>query len=118
MLLCVYGAYLFFQLKSHTEMYNKPSEKVEKRRTKVEEGDAIKGIAQIGAGISASMGGKNAQQIPVVQPDDKEEPQLSAWVAVFTLVASTAVVAICAEAMVCKNKSVLQLAPYSVVSTI
>ena len=81
-------------------MYNKPSQKVEKRRTKVEDGDAKKGIAQIGAGLSATMGGHSAQETPVHEPDDTEDPQLSIWVAVFTLGASTAFVAICAEFMV------------------
>ncbi|KMP00605.1 vacuolar calcium ion transporter /H(+) exchanger [Coccidioides immitis RMSCC 3703] len=101
-LLFVYGCYLFFQLKSHTEMYNKPSEKVEKRRGKVESGDAIKGIAQIGAGISASMGGHNAQSVPIQVPDDEdqEEPELHFFVALFTLAASTALVGVCAEALV------------------
>ncbi|EFE29645.1 membrane bound cation transporter, putative [Trichophyton benhamiae CBS 112371] len=101
-LLVVYGAYLFFQLKSHASIFNTPSEKVEKRSKskKVEDGDASKGIAQIGAGFSASMGGQNAQHIPVVVPEEEEEPQLSIYVAVFTLCASTALVALCAEAMV------------------
>ncbi|PGG95717.1 calcium/proton exchanger [Helicocarpus griseus UAMH5409] len=99
-LLAVYGAYLFFQLKSHTEMYNKLSEKVEKRRARVEPGDATRGIAQIGAGISASMGAANAQKIPIAIPEEKEEPQLTVWVALFTLAASTTLVALCAEAMV------------------
>ncbi|KAL7353338.1 vacuolar H+/Ca2+ exchanger [Histoplasma ohiense] len=99
-LLTVYGSYLFFQLKSHTEMYNKPSEKVEKRRGRVGAGDATKGIAQIGAGISATMGGENSQRVPMAIPDEKEEPQLTVWVALFTLAVSTALVALCAEAMV------------------
>jgi Ca2+:H+ antiporter len=46
-LLFVYGCYLFFQLKSHTEIYNRPSPKVEKRRQKISEGDASRGLAQI-----------------------------------------------------------------------
>ncbi|KAK2744191.1 hypothetical protein FQN55_006875 [Onygenales sp. PD_40] len=99
-LLGVYGAYLFFQLKSHTEMYNMPSEKVEKRRGKVGSGDASKGIAQIGAGMSASMGGENAQRVHITEVEEEEVPQLSLWVALFTLAASTALVALCAEAMV------------------
>ncbi|OJD16291.1 calcium/proton exchanger [Emergomyces pasteurianus Ep9510] len=99
-LLAVYGAYLFFQLKSHTEMYNKPSEKVEKRRARIGTGDATKGIAQIGAGISASMGGENSQRVLIAVPDEREEPQLTIWVALFTLAVSTTLVALCAEAMV------------------
>ena len=101
LLLVVYGAYLFFQLKTHTAMYNARSPKVDKRRTKVEGGDATKGIARIGAGISASMGGQAAQENPSREPEGEgEQPQLSKWVALFTLAASTALVAICAEFMV------------------
>ena len=81
-------------------MYNEPSQKVEKRRTKVEAGDAKKGLAQIGAGLSATMGGHGAQQSPVHEEDENEGPQLSIGVAIFTLGASTALVAICAEFMV------------------
>ncbi|KAI9877521.1 MAG: hypothetical protein M1830_003662 [Pleopsidium flavum] len=101
LLLLVYGCYLFFQLKTHSAMYNEPSPKVDKRRTKVEGGDTTKGIAQMGAGLSASMGGHNAQRTPLQEPEDEnEQPQLSIWVAMFTLAASTALVAICAEFMV------------------
>ena len=82
-------------------MYNKPSEKVEKRSKKVAKGDASKGFAQIGAGISASMGGQATQETPVHEPDEEgEQPQLSKWVAIATLAISTALVALCAEYMV------------------
>lgn len=101
LLLVVYGAYLFFQLKTHASMYSSPSPKVDKRRTKVEGGDAKKGIAGAGAGISATMGGAAAQENPSREPEEEgEQPQLSKWVALFTLAASTACVAICAEFMV------------------
>lgn len=54
----------------------------------------------MGANISASMGGSAAQETPMREPEEKEQPQLSKWVALFTLAASTALVAICAEFMV------------------
>lgn len=98
-LLFVYGCYLFFQLKSHTEIYNRPSPKVEKRRQKVSEGDASRGLAQIGK-MTATMGGQNAQQMKIHEEDDEEQPQLSIWVAVLTLAISTTFVALCAEFMV------------------
>lgn len=106
LLLVVYGCYLLFQLKTHTEIYNAPSKKVERRRTKRDPGDTSRGLAKMGAGISASMGGPTTQGNPLRDPeveeeeDDKEEPQLSIWVAMFTLGASTALVAVCAEYMV------------------
>lgn len=106
-LLVVYGCYLFFQLKSHTEIYNAPSPKVEKRRQKVNEGDASRGIAQIGK-MSASMAGEYAQKVELQEPeDDAEEPQLSVTVAVLTLVISTVFVALCAEFMVWPDLFVL-----------
>lgn len=101
LLLVVYGAYLLFQLKTHASMYNAPSPKVEKRNKAVGKGDASKGIAQIGAGMSATAGGQNTQENPVQEAEEEsEQPQLSKWTAIFTLAASTALVAICAEFMV------------------
>ncbi|KJK63557.1 Sodium/calcium exchanger protein [Aspergillus parasiticus SU-1] len=99
-MLVVYGCYLFFQLGSHTEMYNSPSPKVEKRRGKVNDGDTHRGIAQIGK-MTATLAGQNAQQMQLQDPDEEEEePQLSIWVAVLTLAIATALVALCAEYMV------------------
>lgn len=108
LLLLVYAAYLFFQLKTHASMYNAPSIKVEKRRTKVEEGDSIRGLANMGANIAASMGGSVTQETPMREPEEKELPQLSRWVALFTLAASTALVAICAEFMVDSINAITQ----------
>ncbi|KAL4958017.1 Sodium/calcium exchanger protein-domain-containing protein [Aspergillus filifer] len=97
-LLVVYGCYLFFQLHSHTEIYNAPSPKSEKRRVKVEDGDAHRGIAQIGH-MSAALAGAN--QPPIQNLDDEpEEPQLHIYVAFITLAISTTFVALCAEFMV------------------
>ncbi|PLB50371.1 putative sodium/calcium transporter [Aspergillus steynii IBT 23096] len=99
-LLVVYACYLFFQLKSHTEIYNRPSPKVEKRRQKIGGGDASRGIAQIGK-MTATMAGQNAQQMKLQDPDEEpEEPQLSVFVALLTLTISTVLVALCAEFMV------------------
>lgn len=104
-LLVVYGCYLFFQLKSHTDMYNAPSQKSEKIRQTVSEGDASRGIAQIGH-MSAALAGSN--QVPMQNPDDEpEEPQLHTYVALATLVISTVFVALCAEYMVLPQSPVL-----------
>ena len=112
MLLVIYACYLLFQLRTHTEIYNRPSPKVEKRRVKVAEGDASRGIAQIGK-MSATMAGQNAQQMKLQDPDDEEEePQLHLWVAFLTLAVSTALVGVCAEFMV--NGF---MAPYSGICT-
>ncbi|KAJ5674205.1 Vacuolar calcium ion transporter [Penicillium macrosclerotiorum] len=100
LLLIVYGCYLFFQLKSHTDMYNAPSQKVEKRSKS--EGDANRGIAQIGKMTATTMGGRGAaQEVQFHDPEDEDEqPQLTLWVAGLTLCVSTALVAVCAEFMV------------------
>ncbi|KAJ5972558.1 uncharacterized protein N7479_002476 [Penicillium vulpinum] len=101
LLLIVYGCYLFFQLKSHADMYNRPSEKVERRHMKVSEGDASRGIAQIGKMTATPMVGQNADHMQMEDPDDDtEKPQLSVMVAILTLIISTAFVATCAEFMV------------------
>ena len=90
-------------------MYNEPSKKVGKRRTKVGEGDSIRSFANMGAGISASVGGSVTQETPMREPgEEKELPQLSRWVALFTLAASTALVALCAEFMVDSINAITQ----------
>ncbi|KAL9027075.1 MAG: hypothetical protein Q9196_004353, partial [Gyalolechia fulgens] len=100
LLLLVYAAYLIFQLKTHMTMYNAPSPKGVKRHPKVGAGDANRGMAQMGAGISAAMGGANAQETPLREPEEeKEPPQLSLFTALLTLGISTAFVGICAEFM-------------------
>ncbi|KAL9610782.1 MAG: hypothetical protein Q9167_004538 [Letrouitia subvulpina] len=100
LLLVVYAAYLLFQLRTHAEMYNAPSPKGDKRnKAKVEEGDATNRLASMG-GISAAMGGAQVHDTSPIQPEpEKEEPQLSLFVALLTLGIATALVGICAEFM-------------------
>lgn len=101
LLLITYGCYIFFQLKSHVEIYNRPSLKVKRRHRKIGQGDANRGIAQIAEMSAASMGGENAQHVRVQIPDDEpEQPHLTILVALITLGGSTALVAVCAEFMV------------------
>ena len=99
LLLLVYGCYLFFQLKTHASLYNEPSEKVSKRRMKVEEGDTTKNLAGIGGHLTIVGGGQTAH--PELQdPEEKEQPQLSVLTALLTLAISTALVGVCAEYLV------------------
>ncbi|KAJ9483895.1 hypothetical protein VN97_g9494 [Penicillium thymicola] len=101
LLLIVYGCYLFFQLKSHAEIYNRPSEKVERRHAKVGEGDASRGIAQIGKMTATPLVGQSADHMQMEEVEEEtEEPQLSVMTALLTLIISTAFVAVCAEFMV------------------
>ncbi|MCJ1311339.1 hypothetical protein MMC25_005010 [Agyrium rufum] len=98
LLLLVYGCYLFFQLKTHIDIYNEPSQKVAKRRVKVEEGDMNRQLASMGANASA-MAGEDAQASPH-EDEEREEPRLHIWVAIATLGISTVIIALCAEYLV------------------
>ncbi|KAL6710400.1 hypothetical protein ACN47E_009346 [Coniothyrium glycines] len=108
-LLAVYACYLGFQLKTHSAMYNAPSQKVPKRKSgKKEEGEASRGIAAIGAGTAAASGGgvnaealyKNPDQYAEEEEDEFETPSLSVIGALITLAFSTTLVAFCSEFMV------------------
>ncbi|KAI9780271.1 MAG: hypothetical protein M1839_006831 [Geoglossum umbratile] len=98
-LLTVYGCYLFFQLKSHSAMYNEPSPKAEPKRGKVE-GSIKRGVAAIGRDLAGGIGGQNIpEHVPVLE-EEEVLPELSILTAFITLAISTALVAICAEFMV------------------
>ncbi|EED21985.1 conserved hypothetical protein [Talaromyces stipitatus ATCC 10500] len=103
-LLVVYGAYLFFQLKSHAEIYNAPSEKTEKRNKSRAKGDTQKGIiamSALGAGMSSQTAQRDLESRgSQEEEEEKEVPQLHFYVAILTLVISTVLVALCAEYMV------------------
>lgn len=103
-LLIIYAAYLFFQLKSHVTMYTKPSEK-NKSRFSEEQKDRWK--KKTGVNKFARRGTNVEGSPPRTPPsedgedeDQPEEPQLSMTVAIFTLVASTVLVALNAEFLV------------------
>jgi Ca2+:H+ antiporter len=101
-LLVVYGCYLFFQLKSHKEVYNAPSQKVEKRKgSKKTEGETKKAFARIAnVGVGAA-GGQAVQQQAYQEPeDDIEEPSLSMLGSLVTLAGATALIGVCAEFLV------------------
>jgi Ca2+:H+ antiporter len=103
LLLVVYACYLFFQLKTHADMYNEPSQKTPKRSTgKKEAGEASKGIAMIGAasGAATAGGGVNQENLVQDQPEEEETPSLTILGAVITLAISTVFIALCAEYMV------------------
>jgi Ca2+:H+ antiporter len=100
-LLLVYGAYLYFQLSTHREMYNAPSKKVAKNKgAKKSEGDASTALAQMG-GIAIGAGGRTLQDGTYREPDEEPEvPTLSLIGALVTLCGATALIGICAEFMV------------------
>ena len=96
-LLLVYASYLLFQLKTHSAMYNEPSEKSPKRNH-VE--PAGKSLVNASASVSHAvvMGKPRPEEEDPIE--EKEEPALTLWAAIILLVASTALVAICSECLV------------------
>ncbi|KAH0054026.1 Calcium/proton exchanger, partial [Aureobasidium melanogenum] len=101
-LLLVYFAYLIFQLKTHVEIYNTPSQKSEKKKGSArEKGETLMGIARIGAGTAASAGGQVNQSNLVYNEDDEEEtPSLTIIGALVTLTIATVLIAFNSEFMV------------------
>ena len=109
-LLLVYAAYLFFQLKSHVSMYTAPSEKNKTRFTQESKNKWKKraGVTKLQA-VKNRRGSNMDVTPPTSSPsnaqqdedeDEAEVPQLSLPVAIFTLVAATVLVALNAEFLV------------------
>ncbi|KAK4042858.1 Sodium/calcium exchanger protein-domain-containing protein [Parachaetomium inaequale] len=120
-LLLVYGAYLFFQLKTHSMVFAQVSQKVEAKPFRHAQGLKEGAIAQGFMAPAGVMGGhglpssgtdnekmrslltnpprKNLQDADD-EEDEGEEPQLHFTVAVATLAISTIIIAFCAEFMV------------------
>jgi Ca2+:H+ antiporter len=121
-LLLVYGAYLFFQLKTHSMVFAQVSQKVEAKPFRQSQGVKEGAIAQGFMAPAGVMGGhglpssgtdnekmrslltnpprKNLQNAADEEEDEGEEPQLHFTVAVATLTISTVIIAFCAEFMV------------------
>jgi len=109
-LLIIYASYLFFQLKSHVTMYTAPSQK---NKTRFTEEQKHKWKKRTGVSKFQSVTGRRSSQTdyspPTTaqneQPEEEEEvqqetPSLSVPVAIFTLAASTVLVALNAEFIV------------------
>ncbi|RYP59698.1 hypothetical protein DL771_010783 [Monosporascus sp. 5C6A] len=126
-LLFVYGCYLLFQLKTHSEMFNEESQKVPgkqydmpgkdvinkvfKKREPLSDNAIASGLARSGAGaaftgaptehrnMQALMMGPNTHGTEEAEDED-EGPQLHIAVAFAQMTIVTVVIAFCAEAMV------------------
>ena len=111
-LLVVYAGYLYFQLKTHTDMFNEESRKVaiKPRKHALPQGAISKGLAKAG-GIGAGPGRAQMTNRPPndelirstayeEQEEEPEKPQLHVLVAWLTLAAATAVIGVCADFMV------------------
>lgn len=95
-LLLVYASYLGFQLKTHSSLYNAPSEKTPVRRPRKQPAHAL--VSSSAAVGSAPITGSG---VPTASNDeDVEEPELTLWAALTLLAASTVLVALCAECLV------------------
>jgi len=107
-MLIVYCSYLLFQLKSHASLYAVKSQKSEKRSKtggKKEKGAVSQVLANIGASTAGQATDTTGMRHNIIQPqpvdyEEDETPQLSLWGALITLLASTALVGLCAEYLV------------------
>jgi Ca2+:H+ antiporter len=115
-LLIVYIAYLFFQLKTHSAVFNEESQKVAakpwSRSGDLKDGAIGKGLAApaglLSHGVSDANERERLSQLLMNPPrthfgedDDEEElPQLHFAVALATLAGSTVIIAFCAEFLV------------------
>ena len=108
-LLVIYGFFLIFQLTTHSTMFDAPSLKVKKRRTKFQSEATIRSIAEIGSGI-ASRGG---QGNPVREPEDENDlPQLSSWTAIFAVCISVGLIGM--SSMCLLDSAVFVMQRYSI----
>ncbi|KAF3217408.1 hypothetical protein TWF192_010860 [Orbilia oligospora] len=132
-LLFVYGVYLFFQLKSHAELFNIQSQKAPKRSEL--EPSAMQHLLQQSANAGAATLGHSAIQgkayprtaagsgssaeaakVEAADEEDEEEgpqPELLLLTAVILLAGSTALVAICAEFLVDSLDYLVEHSPIS-----
>ncbi|KAL7921096.1 Ca2+ transporter [Trichoderma austrokoningii] len=102
-LLVVYGAYLFFQLKTHSQVFNEQSQKVPAKPWSSGSNPNIKQGLVVPASL---VGGRVVDKDNFVtsfdeeEEEEEEDPQLHFWVAIATLAGSTVIIALCAEFMV------------------
>lgn len=132
-LLLVYAAYLIFQLKTHQTVFSEQSQKVPAKpwsRASIGSGAIRQGFAMPGSLMGHGMPEQSENERlsrMLMQPprlnkdgtvddddEEEEEPQLHFIVAIATLAASTAIIAICAEYMVDSIDSVTRNGALSV----
>ncbi|KAK5998652.1 Vacuolar calcium ion transporter [Cladobotryum mycophilum] len=110
-LLIVYAAYLFFQLKTHQEVFSEESQKVPAKpwsngssngNVNLSQGIANAGVMMGRPYVKADDASKfmNPAHIRHDEEEEEEDPQLHFWVAIGTLAFSTVIIALCAEFMV------------------
>lgn len=85
MLLLSYCFWLYFQLRTHTEFFREPSQQEPKS------GTARKAFGIIGAKAAGTVGGAVIKEHMV--EEEEEQPQLTIWTAMGTIVISTVLIA-------------------------
>ena len=91
LLLSIYAAFLFFQLRTHRVVWDAPPEKVA-RRSRKKKGDANRGIANVGGTFAASTQSELVPQAIDYEEEDVDDiafPSLSLTTAIFLLATST-----------------------------
>lgn len=119
-LLVVYSAYLFFQLKTHQAVFNEESQKVAAKpwsHRGIGNGAVKQGLAMPSALMGYAITDKDENQrlsrmlmnqrlLEAEEDDEAEDPQLHFFVALATLTVCTVVIAFCAEALVSSVEAV------------
>ncbi|KAI1109714.1 Sodium/calcium exchanger protein-domain-containing protein [Nemania sp. NC0429] len=108
-LLLIYFLFLFFQLKTHSKVFNEESQKVAKKtifkkRQQLPENAIASGVARHGV-VYANLRDENGEvsermAAPPPSSEEGEEPTLHLFVALGTLTVSTVIIALCAEGLV------------------
>jgi Ca2+:H+ antiporter len=106
-LLIVYASYLFFQLKTHHQMFSEESQKVPAKPYRKAIKPGAIGQAMVNPAGMLANGVSDQEELRKImmnlhpkEEEEEEDPQLHFWVAIGTLAASTVVIALCAEFMV------------------
>lgn len=76
LLLLSYICFCFYSYKTHASMFKSPHMRAPMRRVKVNQGDALEGIAQIGADSAASAGGATGQNVLLRRAQEIPLPKL------------------------------------------
>ncbi|TGJ80364.1 hypothetical protein E0Z10_g8388 [Xylaria hypoxylon] len=114
-LLLIYFLFLFFQLKTHSAMFNEQSQKVQKtnifKKRSLAENAIASGVAQAGATGATVANVQNEDETNGIMrvptsfndgddEDESEEPRLHLFVALGSLTICTVIIALCAEGLV------------------
>jgi Ca2+:H+ antiporter len=106
-LLIVYGAYLFFQLKTHSSVFSERSQKVPAKpwssgssNPNIKQGLVVPATLVGGIVDKDNLTNLMANSQLEEEEEEEDDPQLHFYVAIGTLAGSTAIIALCAEFMV------------------